>query len=222
MGKTAKKALKFFITGALLAILLAVFADIYVFWRGSRGIYENIADLPAADAVLVLGAAVYRGGQMSAVFADRAGVALEVYRHGLVSKILVSGDHSKNNYDEVNIAKEFFLQNQVPPEDIFVDYAGFNTYDSAKRAKEIFQANSLIVATQEFHLPRALYLARHAGIEAHGIKADLRPYNPGFYNTWRENGARIKAFWRVFFNDPPRFLGEAIPIGGDGRDSWDQ
>ncbi len=205
----------------LLAASLAVFADAYVFWRGSQGIYENVDDLPSADAVLVLGAAVYRDGRMSAVFADRAGAALEVYRAGKVKKVLVSGDHSRDDYDEVNIAKNFFLQNRVSSEDIFVDYAGFNTYDSAVRAKEIFQVDSLIVATQEFHLPRALYLARQAGIEAHGIKADLRPYNPGFYNTWRENGARIKAFWRVIFKDSPRFLGDAIPITGDGRASWD-
>lgn len=220
-----KKGLKKIVLVALILLLLvaslAIFADAYVFWRGSQGIYENVDDLPSADAVLVLGAAVYRDGQMSAVFADRADVALEVYRAGKVKKVLVSGDHSRNDYDEVNIAKNFFSQNRVPSEDIFVDYAGFNTYDSATRAKEIFQANSLIVATQEFHLPRALYLARQAGIEAHGIKADLRPYNPGFYNTWRENGARIKAFWRAFFKDSPRFLGEPIPITGDGRASWD-
>jgi SanA protein len=221
MKEGLRKMARIILVAAALAASLAVFADNYVFWRGSQGIYENAGDLPAADAVLVLGAAVYRDGQMSPVFADRADVALEVYRAGKVKKILISGDHSRNEYDEVNIAKNYFLQNEVPAEDIFVDYAGFNTYDSAARAKEIFKADSLIVATQEFHLPRALYLARHAGIVAHGIKADRRPYNPGFYNTWRENGARVKAFWRAFFNDSPHFLGEAVPITGDGRASWD-
>ncbi len=221
MKEGLSKIARAVLIAALLAASFAIFADTYVFWRGSQGIYENAADLPDADAVLVLGAAVYRDGRMSPVFADRANVALEVYRAGKVKKVLISGDHSRNEYDEVNIAKNYFLQNEVPPEDIFVDYAGFNTYDSAARAKEIFEVNSLIVATQEFHLPRALYLARHAGIAACGIKADLRPYNPGFYNTWRENGARVKAFWRASFNDSPRFLGEAIPITGDGRASWD-
>ena len=221
MKQGLKKIARGVLIAAVLAASLAVFADGWVFFSGSRGIYEDIEQLPQADAVLVLGAAVYRDGRMSAVFTDRAKTALEIYRHGAVPKILVSGDHSKDDYDEVNIAKEFFLQNQVPPEDIFVDYAGFNTYDSAKRAKEIFQVDSLIVATQEFHLPRALYLARQAGIEAHGVKADRRRYNLGFYNTLRENGARIKAFWRVVSGAAPRFLGEPIPIAGDGRESWD-
>jgi vancomycin permeability regulator SanA len=222
MDGTQKKAIKIIGGMLVLAALAAVFADIYVFCAGSRGIYETIQDLPPADAVLVLGAAVYRDGRMSAVFADRAAIALEVYNHGSAKKILVSGDHSKNDYDEVNIAKKFFIQNNVPSEDIFVDYAGFNTYDSAKRAKEVFQVNSLIVATQEFHLPRALYLAREAGIEAYGIKADRRRYDLGIYNTLRENGARIKAFWRVVSGAAPRFLGDAIPITGDGRESWDR
>ena len=221
MKQGLKKIARGVLIAAVLAASLAVFADGWVFFSGSRGIYEDIEQLPQADAVLVLGAAVYRDGRMSAVFADRAKTALEIYRHGAAPKILVSGDHSKDDYDEVNIAKEFFLQNQVPPEDIFVDYAGFNTYDSAKRAKEIFRADSLIIATQEFHLPRALYLARQAGIEAHGVKADRRRYNLGFYNTLRENGARIKAFWRVVSGAAPRFLGEPIPIAGDGRESWD-
>lgn len=221
MKEGLRKMARVVLVAAALAAFFAIFADTYVFWRGSQGIYENAADLPAADAVLVLGAAVYRGGRMSAILTDRAATALEVYHAGKAKKILISGDHSQNNYDEVNIAKDFFLQNGVPAEDVFVDYAGFNTYDSAARAKEIFQAGSLIVATQEFHLPRALYLVRHAGITSHGIKADRRSYNPGFYNTWRENGARVKAFWRILFNDSPRFLGETIPITGDGRASWD-
>ncbi len=221
MKEGLRKMARIVLAAAALAASFAVFADTYVFWRGSQGIYENAADLPPADAALVLGAAVYRGGQMSAILTDRAATALEVYRAGKVEKILISGDHSQNNYDEVNVAKDFFLQNGVSAEDIFVDYAGFNTYDSAARAKKIFKADSLIVATQEFHLPRALYLARQAGITAHGIKADRRSYNLGFYNTWRENGARVKAFWRVLFNDSPRFLGEVIPITGDGRASWD-
>lgn len=215
------KTLKFFVAVGALAVFAAVFADAYVFWRGSRGIYENIGDLPQADAVLVLGAAVYRDGRMSAVLYDRAATAMEVYRAGKAKKILISGDHGKEDYDEVNAMKSFFAQNEIPAEDIFIDHAGFNTYDSANRARQVFQAESLIVATQEFHLPRALYLARRAGIEAHGVRADLREYNPGFYNTWREHGARIKAFWMVIFNVEPRFLGDAVPITGDGRASWD-
>jgi len=200
---------------------VAGLADVYVLRAGSQGIYSEIDALPSADAVLVPGAAVYRDGRMSAVFHDRAQVALEVYRKGIAKKILISGDHSRGDYDEVNIAKKFFLENGIPGDDLFVDYAGFDTYDSIYRAKHIFQVESIIVATQEFHLPRTLYLAREIGIEASGIKADLRTYNLGFYNALRENAARVKAFGDVVFSARPRYLGDAIPITGDGRDSWD-
>jgi len=200
---------------------LAVVSDIYVAASGNSGIYTNLNDLPKAQAVLVLGAAVYRNGQMSPVFSDRASVALEIYRSGKVDKILVSGDHSRGNYDEVNAAKKFFVKSGVLGEDIFVDYAGFDTYSSMYRAREVFEVKSLIVSTQEFHLPRALYLARQFGLEAYGAKADLRAYDLGIYNLLRENAARTKAFWDVATNSQPKFLGEPIPITGDGRSSWD-
>lgn len=202
-------------------ILAAMAADVYVAKAGTRNIYSEVGDLPRAQTVLVLGAAVWRNGRMSDVFHDRAAVALDVYRQGLVKKILVSGDHSRGDYDEVNIAKNFFLKNGVPGDDIFVDYAGFDTYDSIYRAKSIFQVESMIVSTQEFHLPRAMYLAQRLGIEASGIKADLRSYNLGFYNVLRENAARAKAFWDISANTGPKFLGDPIPITGSGRASWD-
>lgn len=201
--------------------LAAIFADIFVAFSGPREIYAKIGDLPVAQAVMVPGAAVWRNGRMSDVFFDRASVALGVYRAGKVKKILVSGDHSRGDYDEVDIAKKFFLDNGVPGKDIFVDYAGFDTYDSVYRAKKIFQVESMIISTQNFHLPRALYLARRQGIKVYGIEADLRKYDLGFYNVLRENAARAKAFWDVAINAGPKFLGDAIPITGDGRVSWD-
>ncbi len=221
MNDRLKKLL--FVLAAIAAgvFLAGIVADIYVANAGAKNIYSKIEDLPRAQAVLVPGAAVYRGGRMSAVFYDRVCTALEVYRAGIVKKILVSGDHSRDDYDEVNVAKDFFLKNGVLPQDIFVDYAGFDTYDSIYRAKHIFQAQSLIIATQEFHLPRALYLAREIGIEASGMKADLRAYDLGFYNFLRENAARVKAFLDVAANAQSRYLGNVIPITGDGRDSWD-
>jgi len=201
------------------AILTAV--DVYVALAGRPGMYRDVASLPEAQAVMILGASVYRSGQMSDVFRDRATVALAVYNAGKAEKILVSGDHSTGDYDEVNAAKKFLLEKGVPPEDIFVDYAGFDTYDSVYRAKYIFKVKSLIISTQDFHLPRALYLARGLGIEASGISADLRTYSWGMRNFFRENGARVKAFWELATNDKPKFLGDQIPITGDGRNSWD-
>jgi len=215
------KLAKLFLVMASVAVFAAVAADIYVAFAGREGMYAKIDDLPRAQAVLVLGAAVYRNGEMSPVFHDRAATALEIYRSGKADKILVSGDHSRGNYDEVNAGKKFFLNNGVAGKDIFVDYAGFDTYSSVYRAKEIFQVDSMIISTQDFHLPRALYLAHSLGIEACGMSADKNNYDLGFRNVLRENSARIKAFWDVAMGTKPRFLGSQIPIGGDGRSSWD-
>ncbi|MFA6376501.1 MAG: ElyC/SanA/YdcF family protein [Candidatus Paceibacterota bacterium] len=222
MKEIIKKIIKALLITACVLVIFAVAADVYVAISGKQSaIYERIDDLPQSQAVLVLGAAVYRNGQLSAIFYDRASMALEIYRLGKVKKILVSGDHSVGNYDEVNAAKKFFLKNGVPGGDLFVDYAGFDTYSSIYRAKNIFQVSSLIISTQDFHLPRALFIARSVGVEAVGINADLRTYNLGYYNVLRENGARAKAFWDVATNTQPRFLGSIIPITGDGRSSWD-
>jgi len=222
MKEIVKKIAKASLITVCVLILFAVVADIYVAISGKQAaIYKSVDGLPQAQAVLVLGAAVYRDGQLSAIFYDRASVALEIYRSGKVKKILVSGDHSVGNYDEVNAAKKFFLKNGVAGGDLFVDYAGFDTYSSIYRAKSIFQVGSLIIPTQDFHLPRALFISRSIGVEAVGISSDLRKYNLGFYNVLRENGARVKAFWEVAVAARPHFLGDVIPITGDGRSSWD-
>jgi len=202
--------------------LTAVAADIYVIIIGTRAIYDNTNDLPPAQAVLVLGASVYRSGQMSNIFQDRARVALEIYRQKKAQKILVSGDYHRGDYDEVSAAQKFFLENGVASQDLFIDYAGFDTYSSIYRAKEVFQVESMIVSTQEFHLPRALYLAQILGIKAYGIKTDLQNHNLDIKNILRENAARAKAFWNINTGARPPFPGKIIPITGDGQASWQQ
>jgi SanA protein len=203
------------------ALLLAAALDAYVAWSGSRGIYRSIDELPGAQAVLVLGASVYSSGQMGDVFRDRAATALEVYNAGKAGKILVSG-YSTDNYDEVAAAKKYFLEKGVSAEDIFLDYVGFDTYDSIYHAKYVFKVKSMIVATQSFHLPRSLYLARGLGLEASGIPSDLRTYsNIGIRNFFRENAARVKAFWELATNKEPEVMLEPMPITGDGTVSWD-
>ncbi|MCU0653350.1 MAG: YdcF family protein [Candidatus Pacebacteria bacterium] len=217
MRKIASATAK--VAAIILAAILA--ADAYVALDGRQGIYGRIDDLPRSQGVLVLGAAVYRDGRLSDVFRDRATVALQIYRAGKVEKILISGDHSVGNYDEVNAGKKFFLQNDVPGEDLFVDYAGFDTYSSIYRAREVFRVESVIIPTQDLYLPRAMFLAERLGVKAYGISADLHEYNLGIKNFLRENAARVKAFGDVATNAKPKFLGPAIPITGDGRDSWD-
>ena len=142
---------------------------------------------------------------------DRAEPAIELYQRKKVQKILISGDHGTNNYDEVNTIKDFLLKQGIPGEDIFLDHAGFDTYDSLYRAKEIFQVSSVIVVTQRFHITRAVYIGQSLGVETTGIAADKQDYGHVECVEFREKIARVKAFLDVVFHSKPKFLGEAIP-----------
>lgn len=177
-------------------------------------------EINQAEVVIILGALVF-DDRLSHVVIDRADAAIELYNNQKVNKILVSGDHGRKNYDEVNAIKDYLLENGISSEDIFLDHAGFNTYDSMYRAQYIFEISSAVISTQKFHLPRALYIARKLGINAYGFPADKRIYDKETYNNIRESFARIKAWINVNLHSLPKFLGEKIPITGDSQESWD-
>ncbi|MDD3032523.1 MAG: ElyC/SanA/YdcF family protein [Candidatus Pacebacteria bacterium] len=181
---------------------------------------KDLDEISDAEAGLVLGASVY-GKHLSDIYKDRLDAVLILYNNQKIEKILASGDHGSLNYDEVNTAKEYLLENGVLEEDIFLDHAGFDTYDSVYRAKEIFGIQKLIIVSQNFHLGRALYIASNLGVEAQGFSADLHKYIDEVKNNFREFFARLKAFFDVNFNSLPKFLGPSININGDGRQSWD-
>jgi SanA protein len=189
---------------------------------GGRGATEEAQDAPRAQAALVLGAQVKPDGTPSLMLADRITAAEELYRAGRVEKLLLSGDHSRVQYDEVGTMKRILLARGVPAEDIFTDHAGFDTWDSAQRAKRVFDVDSVVVVTQKFHMARALYDARHAGLDATGYVADKRRYGKVLAKLRvREAAARVKTLGDVVTGADPHFLGPVIPITGDGRTSWD-
>ena len=216
-----KKILKFLGVGAVIIFLAIFFINFYILEKSVDYIYKNIENVPKSQVALILGAKVNADGSMSDVFMDRTLKALELYKAGKVDKLLVSGDHGLAEYDEVNAVKNFLLKRGVGKKDIFLDYAGFDTYDSIYRAREIFQVDSLVIVTQEFHLPRAVYIARALGIEASGYVADRQEYVKASLFALREALARVKAFGNVILGSEPKVLGEAIPIYGDGTASWD-
>lgn len=133
----------------------------------------------------------------------------------------MSGDNGSVNYDETGAMRDYLLDRGIPPRDIFTDYAGFDTFDSIYRAREIFEADDLILVSQEFHLPRALFLAKNLGIKAIGFSANLREYQNAKKMRLREIFANVKAVGNILFKSQPKFLGEKIPIEEDGRESWD-
>jgi len=202
----------------LVVIIFVVLVNININKFG-----ENICDQDNLNkqAALVLGAKVYNNGKMSDIFKDRVETAIKLYNEGKVEKILISGDHGRKDYDEVNAAKEYLLENDVVSEDIFLDHAGFDTYDSVYRARDIFQAQSLVIVTQDFHLSRALYIADKLGIDSCGVSADLHQYYGEEARNRREILAKVKAWLDIVFNSKPKYLGDAIPLSGSGLNSRD-
>ena len=147
---------------------------------------------------------------------DRLLEGIKLYQNGVSDKIIMSGDHGRNEYDEVNIMKEYTTLKGIPSENIFMDHAGFSTYESIYRAKNIFQAKKVVIVTQEYHLYRAIYIANRLGLEAYGVGADPTQYAGAFKREVREILARDKDFIKCIFKPEPTYLGDTIPVSGNG------
>lgn len=170
-----------------------------------------------ADCILVLGCGVREDGTPSLMLRDRLETGIALYEGGAAEKILMSGDHGRKEYDEVNTMKEYAMERGVPSEDIFMDHAGFSTYDSIYRARDVFCAKKVLIVSQPYHLPRALYVAERLGLEAYGVAAEDVRYRGQTYRELREMLARAKDFCTAWVQPKPKFLGEAIPVSGDGN-----
>lgn len=181
---------------------------------------EKYLDLEDIDCILVLGAGIW-GDEPSPMLEDRLLTAISLYEQKPV-KIIMSGDHGKESYDEVNIMKKYAIEAGVSSEDIFMDHAGFSTYDSIVRAKEIFGAEKIIIVTQKYHLYRALYIANSFDLEAYGIEAVPNDYDGALSRELREILARDKDFIKCLFKPEPTYLGEEIPVSGNGDITNDQ
>jgi vancomycin permeability regulator SanA len=208
------------VCGALL-FTFSVFINIYI-TTSTAGQIKTIEAVEKAQAVLLLGAKVYSDGNVSAIVYDRICAAVQLYKTGKADKILVSGDHGTKEYDEVNTIKRKLLQQGIPEENIFLDHAGFSTYDSLVRAREVFRVSSLIIVTQKFHLDRALFISNQVGIPAQGVVADRQGYRGAVWYELREFISGVLAFFNAaVFKPSPRYLGYPIPITGDGRATFD-
>lgn len=177
---------------------------------------EEAKELEDIDCIIVLGCQVKADGTLSHMLRDRLERGLELYKQEAASKIIMSGDHGQVDYDEVNAMKQYAIENGVPSEDVFMDHAGFSTYETVYRARDIFEARKVIIVTQEYHLYRALYIAKQLGVEAYGVSADLNRYAGQSIRDLREILARNKDFAKCIFKPEPTYLGEAIPVSGNG------
>ena len=177
-----------------------------------NGDYSNLKDI---DCIIILGAGIW-GDSPSPMLQDRLLQGIELYKSNVSSKIIMSGDHGREEYDEVNVMKKYAIDNGVPSEDIFMDHAGFSSYESIYRVKEIFGAKKIVIVTQKYHLYRALHIANSLGLEAYGVGADPRQYVGAMYREIREILARNKDFVKCLFKPEPTYLGESIPVSGSG------
>ena len=214
--KRAARAVTIIAVVLAVIILLPLAANAAV-----TGIYGKLIDAAPEgekfDCILILGARVFDDGSVSAMLADRLDRGIELYFAGVSGKILVSGDHGTEGYDEVNAMKEYCVERGVPSEDVFMDHAGFSTYESIVRAKEVFLCKSVMIVSQKYHLFRALYIAASVGLHTYGAAAAPTVYPGNKYREAREFAARVKDIGSVIFRASPSYLGDPVPIYGDGN-----
>ncbi|MCL2472801.1 MAG: YdcF family protein, partial [Treponema sp.] len=179
--------------------------------------------LPSRTVVMVLGSQI-RGTKLSPVLQDRVVAGIDMMKNHKGKKLLLSGDHGERYYDEVNAMRLYVLANapSIQEEDIFMDHAGFSTWDSMYRARDVFEVRDLLIVTQKFHISRAVCIARSLGLNAVGYSIDQDRFSGRSLRYWqfREYFARVKAFLSIMLKPKPRYLGDKIPITGDGRATW--
>lgn len=199
-----------------IAVLAGI--NIYVKSRVKSRIItlSEAAELKDVDCIIVLGASVRNGDTPSPMLADRLDKGIELYYAGCSPKIIMSGDHGGMYYDEVNVMKNYAMERGVPSEDIFMDHAGFSTYESMYRAKEIFGAKKVLIVTQEYHLSRAIYNAKRLDLDAYGVAASGNDYSGQFTRDIREYLAIGKDFFVTLVKPKPTLLGNPVSLEGSG------
>lgn len=203
----------------IIAILMIIVLGINLYVRAStnkqilgENDYTKLSDI---DCIIILGAGVW-GDKPSPILEDRLLEGIKLYQNNVSDKIIMSGDHGRESYDEVNIMKNYVIEKGIPSENIFMDHAGFSTYESIYRARDIFKAKKIVIVTQKYHLYRALYAANCLGLEAYGVGADPRQYSGATFRELREILARDKDFIKCIFKPKPTYLGDTIPVSGNG------
>ncbi|AVR47019.1 hypothetical protein C7S20_18175 [Christiangramia fulva] len=204
------KRLKKFILSFVIGLVLVIFAVLAVetiFVRQTAPlIYNDITEVPSANTVIILGASVHANGRLSPILKDRVDTAIRLYEAGKVKNFLVTGDHRSDDYNEVAAMVNYLEERGIPGSDITADHAGLDTYDSMYRAGKLFGVKNAIVVTQRFHLPRALYIASHLGLNYNGFVANQHAYTTDNRLKQREKLANFKALWEVAIHKEPTTL----------------
>ena len=216
--KKLKKLFVFVFIILIIITIATVIINIHIVSSTRKYIYDNLDSVPERYTAIVLGAGV-RNGHPTPIFQERLQTGEELISKGKAHKMLITGDHGQKKYDEVNTALQFIKNNHSDTDFIFLDHAGFSTYESMYRARDVFQVKDAIVITQDFHIHRSVYIARQLGIDAVGCRTiNIYQYPKMSLIKWniRELLARVKTFFLIKTNAKPTYLGEPIPITGSG------
>ena len=214
-----KKIIKYLLTLSILFIIIILSINYYVIYKTKKQIITN--NYPNTDCIIILGAGL-RNNEPSLMLKDRLNKGIELYNNSVSNKIIMSGDHTKEDHDEVNIMKNYAKDKGIPSEDIFMDHAGISTYDSIYRAKYIFDAEKIVIVTQRYHLFRALYIANELGLDAYGVEAKKPIYRGNTYREIREVLARNKDFIKSIIKPQSKYLGNTIQVSGNGDETNDK
>lgn len=214
------------VVGRLLAAVLAIAFAVVLVFAGTNAAailttQDDIVDQQAAasfdaDAIIVLGASVYPDGTPSGILQDRLDDGIALYFAGAAPKIIMSGDNGTESYNECWAMKQYAVSQGVPSEDVFCDHAGFSTYETMYRARHVFGADRVVIATQTYHLYRAVYDAQGVGMEAIGVPSDYGEYVNQSWYDFREIFARTKDFFQVLMKTPSTYVGDPISLDQSG------
>jgi len=212
-SKIKKTSILFF--GAIfIAISIIFILNQLINWRSANYLYDNIEEIPKTNAALVLGTSQYkRDGTLNKYFYNRINAAVILYENDKVNYIIVSGDNRATNYNEPKFMRRALINKGVPDSIIYMDFAGFRTFDSVVRCHKVFGQNNFTVVSQKFHNQRAIYIAQSKNINAIGFNAEDVKIKEGMRVQIREVFARVKVFIDLITGAQPHFLGEPIQVG---------
>ena len=218
MSKIVKRVIIGMIIVILVILIILLGINFFVIAKTKNKILteEQAKELEDVDCILVLGAGIW-GENPSPMLEDRLLQGISLYQKGISHKMIMSGDHGRDNYDEVNVMKRFAIERNVKSEDVFMDHAGFSTYDSMYRAKDVFEVKKILIVTQKYHMYRAIYVAEQLGMEAYGVNSDPQAYAGQTIREVREVLARDKDWFKCMIKPEPAYLGETIPVSGNGN-----
>ena len=201
--KKLKKFILFSVIGIVLIIFTILGIEAIFLRHTSEDIYSDISKIPPRETVIVLGASVHSDGKLSPILKDRVDTAIKLYRSNKVKNFHVTGDHRTEDYNEIAAMVSYLRERGIPQNRITSDHAGLDTYDSMYRAGKLFNIENATVVTQEFHLPRALFISDQLGSNYFGFTADQRTYQTEYRLKQREKLANVKALWEVLINKEP-------------------